>query len=357
MNNKIIETFYLTEEEKLWTENNFRENILKDASMNALNRIWEKEKKFYSQFPNLSKMTFYRFVYPEYITPEKYVLYSYENTCIFRYNGGPSIFFDKEFNEDNISELLYILSYLNILPVLTFLDNKEYTNKVFEMISIETNDFTEMLQIRYFKKSGLKNKIDFNVEDIIFKANSKNYVSFKKLSDPRLLALYHASLFQKDIAAKCVFLFRIIEYIKYNCNPNKLSFQKLIENYYSEAIRYRFQPIFGKKMYFKDGEFQKNDKEFSNYFQLLKKEAKKIYIELKIKYPQYNFGDIIYKVGRCSVSHGKYNDEPVSLHNFEKDLLEINDINIILELIARYSIEKNNPQLKNKIETRKKIYN
>ena len=58
-------------------------------------------------------------------------------------------------------------------------------------------------------------------------------------------------------------------------------------------------------------------------------------------------GGYIFVQGRCNVAHGK--DEggrPIITGNELSDYLKINDINIFMEIIARYIVEKMNPSLK-----------
>lgn len=346
MNEEAKETFLLTKANKEWIENNIREND-------------EENDKFYKNWPDFYKMNFYRFANPETITPYNFTLYNYENVYIFKYQGKPSIFYNGKFNEKNVSELLYIISYFSLYPCLAFSKNREFTCKMFEITAVETIDFTDMLQIRYFNNNHLNRRITMLPKNVIFKMGPKNYIIFNKLSAPYLLGLYHASLFQKDIAAKCIFLFRIIDCINANYKSN-LSIPGLIEDYYAKVQKYRFQPIYVNRFCINNNEkiIEDKDKKYINYFQLLKKESQKIYRELTKKYNGLRLGEIIYNKGRSAVAHGREitGPNPISLHNFEKDLLEINDINIILELIARVAIEEFNPELKNHIEIKKSKY-
>ena len=97
-----------------------------------------------------------------------------------------------------------------------------------------------------------------------------------------------------------------------------------------------------------------------NFFTVLKLEAKKIIAEwstalfLSNKTP----GEIIYLTGRnftvhgASGAHGERNIQ----YDYDKNYLHINNVNILLELIARYVIELLNPQLKNVVERRTYFY-
>ena len=54
----------------------------------------------------------------------------------------------------------------------------------------------------------------------------------------------------------------------------------------------------------------------------------------------------------ASGAHGERNMQ----YDYDKNYLHINNVNILLELIARYVIELLNPQLKNVVERRTYFY-
>ena len=120
--------------------------------------------------------------------------------------------------------------------------------------------------------------------------------------------------------------------------------------YLSKALKYNPNPLYYIR-------FRRGYTEINNYFTVLKREVKKIFIEwentsfLKGK----SRGKIIYLTGRNFTVHGG-NRERNMQYDYDKNYLHINNINIALELIARYVIELLNPEIKNVVERRKEYY-
>jgi len=66
-------------------------------------------------------------------------------------------------------------------------------------------------------------------------------------------------------------------------------------------------------------------------------------------------GEIIYKTGRNTVAHGGNGNQNIN-YDYDNKYKHINDVNVFLELIARYLIEIQNPKLKDIVHRQKSIY-
>lgn len=93
-----------------------------------------------------------------------------------------------------------------------------------------------------------------------------------------------------------------------------------------------------------------------NFFTILKLEAKKILDEWSNApfLSNKRTGEIIYLTGRNFTAHGAsgVRGERNMQYDYDKNYLHINNVNILLEIIARYVIELLNPELKNVVERR-----
>lgn len=69
-------------------------------------------------------------------------------------------------------------------------------------------------------------------------------------------------------------------------------------------------------------------------------------------------GEIIYLTGRNFTAHGAsgIRGERNMQYDYDKNYIHINNVNIILELIARYVVELLNPELRNVIERKMVCY-
>ena len=93
---------------------------------------------------------------------------------------------------------------------------------------------------------------------------------------------------------------------------------------------------------------------------MLKKEARSILNEWSTApyLASKTYGEIIYLTGRNFTAHGASGNrgERNMQYDYDKNYLHINNVNIVLELIARYVIELLNPELKNVVERRYVYY-
>ncbi|HIW20815.1 MAG TPA: hypothetical protein H9887_02155, partial [Candidatus Dorea intestinavium] len=153
---------------------------------------------------------------------------------------------------------------------------------------------------------------------------------------------------------KCIFLYRVFEYAaschyKPTFQPTEYKVEDAIEYYLAEALLYNPNPLYYIR-------FSNRKVIINNFFTVLKKEARKILIEWDNNpfLSNKTRGEIIYLTGRNFTAHGG-NGERNMQYDYDKNYLHINNINIMLELIARYVIELLNPNIR-KIVTPKTQY-
>lgn len=255
--------------------------------------------------------------------------------------------------------LLNIMAYLNGCPNFEFLANREINNKLNELYY--RFDLLDCIRLRH--PNYLKSNIEeaFHLElPIIKNINAYKMIAFEKLPHEGILDLYHASLKQFEPLPRCVFLYRVFEYAaSYHYKPTIMPATYTPEdalNYYLPlALNYNCNPL-----YYIDWNKHGKREQLSNYFTVLKHEAKFILEEwrnspyLSRKSP----GEIIYLTGRNFTAHGASGNrgDRNMQYDYDKNYLHINNVNIVLEIIARYVVELLNPQLQNVVERRKKYY-
>lgn len=261
--------------------------------------------------------------------------------------------------ESDKRTLLNILAYLNGCPNFEFLNNRSVNQKLDNLYrNFDLLDNIRLRQPDYFKSDVEKH---IYLELPIIK-NDKTYkiIAFKKLSHEGILDLYHASLKQFEPLPKCVFLYRVFEYAAaYHYKPLLMPVNYKPEdalNYYLPlAMKYNPNPL-----YFIDFGKGKRKTKLYNYFTVLKKEARNILNEWSTVpfLASKSYGEIIYLTGRNFTAHGASGNrgERNMKYDYDKNYLHINNINIVLELIARYVIELLNPELKNVVERRTAYY-
>ena len=121
------------------------------------------------------------------------------------------------------------------------------------------------------------------------------------------------------------------------------------------ALTYNPNPL-----YYIDFGSKKAKPKLYNFFTVLKLEAKKILDEWSTApfLSNKRIGEIIYLTGRNFTVHGAsgVRGERNMQYDYDKNYLHINNVNILLEIIARYVIELLNPELKNVVERRTFFY-
>lgn len=249
--------------------------------------------------------------------------------------------------------LLNILAFLNGRPNFEFTKNPIFNNKLDGLY--QRFDLLDCIRLRdsNYLNADTENSIYLELP-IIKNKKYYNFIIFKDMIHEGILDLYHASLKQFEPLPRCVFLYRVFEYAaschyKPTFHPTKYKVEDAIEYYLAEALLYNPNPLYYIR--FANGKVIIN-----NFFTVLKKEARKIFVEWNNNPFLRNktIGEIIYLTGRNFTAHGG-NGERNMQYDYDKNYFHINNINIMLELIARYVIELLNPKLR-KIVTPKTQY-
>ena len=250
--------------------------------------------------------------------------------------------------------LLNILAYLNGRPNFEFTPNANFNRKLDDLY--QQFDLLDCVRLRNSNYLKTTSEEHIYLELPIIK--NKNYYGltiFIEMPHEGILDLYHASLKQFEPLPRCVFLYRVFEYAasehyKPTFQPTAYKVEDAIEYYLNEALNYNPNPLFYVR-------FSKKKVIINNFFIVLKKETKKIFVEwssnpyLKNK----TKGEIIYSTGRNFTAHGGNRARNMQ-YDYDKNYLHINNINIMLELIARYVIELLNPNICKIVESRTKCY-
>lgn len=288
--------------------------------------------------------------------------YRYENEIIVYKNvhataDGMHHFLTYTNDNNSLSDqraLLNILAYLNGSPNFEFTRNTRLNSKLDDLYKhFDLLDCVKLRRNNYFEKDA-EEPIYLELP-IIKNRNFYNLIIFKEMEHEGILDLYHASLKQFEPLPRCVFLYRVLEYAaschyKPTFKPTQYKVEDAIEYYITQALKYNPNPLYFIKFY-------KQKILINNIFTTLKKEAKKIFVEwsnnpfLKNK----SRAEIIYLTGRNFTAHGG-NGKRNMQYDYDKNYLHINNINIVLELIARYVIELLNPNLKNTVYRNKEYY-
>lgn len=314
-------------------------------------------------------LRYYPFVY--YNHPSSYIggefNYRYENEVLI-YNkvnaltDGMHHFRLHVTDETSLSEkrsMLNVFAFLNGCPNFEFINNTHVNQKLDELY--QRFDLLDCIRLRHpqYLKSDVNKPIYLELP-ILKNRNGYKIVVFKKMPHEGILDLYHASLKQFEPLPRCVFLYRVFEYAAANhykrvINPPDYHPEDALEYYYNLALQYNPNPL-----YYVDFGNERRKTKVCNLFSVLKAEAKKIVIEWSTApfLRNKSIGEIIYLTGRNFTAHGAsgQNGERNMQYDYDKNYLHINNINILLELIARYVIELLNPELKNVVERKVSCY-
>ena len=276
------------------------------------------------------------------------------------------ILYNENTPEETKRAILNILAYLNAKPYFYSSANSNFNRKLNKLY----RQFDLMDMIRLRKKDYFDSRVEepFYIESPILKTKKGfNFIEIKPVQHEMIFELYHASLKQFESLPRCVFLYRAFEYgnnYHYNqtYNPTIADPEAVLNHLFSLAMNHNFMPLY----YLDAGSYIsennrtviiKRKAAYRNFVLALKSEANKIMREWKhhTYLKNKSVGEIIYVTGRNASAHGK------SLHNnarydYSNNYCHINDVNIFLELIVRYLIEKMNPHIVNLVERRKKFY-
>ena len=280
--------------------------------------------------------------------------------------------FSLSYNENTLPSakngLIDIMAYLNGCPYFLFTENPSFNAKLSDLY--HNFDLLDMVRLRkknYFKDKDSERPIALQMP--ILKATDKEHiVAISPLQHEPVLALYHASLKQFEPLPRCVFLYRVFEYganhhYKPLVNPANYDPKSALEYYCSKIFAHKFTPLYylayGKVRF--DSKHQKvhviKKSQCRNYITVLKREAHSILAEWK----RHNYlknktlGEIIYNTGRCAAAHGS-SGRGMARYDYDVNYKHINDVNIILELIARYIVEQLNPGINKLVSTCHKEY-
>lgn len=346
---------YLFDESK-----SLNENIRLYMELKLEQRIAEINEELYilRNIPSFYINTFSTFIGPS--NPSRYTkdIFFYKDINIMVSESSHfSVFYNEKSREETKNTLLGIIAYFNATPYFYFTGNHSFNRKICDLY--EQFDLLDILRLRdkeFFDRKDEEDKL-FMIGALI-KVNKQGAIYFEETEHEILFELYHASLKQFEPLPRCVFLYRVFEYgVRYHYQklemPSEYKVEDAIEYYVDKIMKHRYNPL-----YFRT--YKKIDNESKHIVNLvcnLKKEVKIIKKEWsKHEYlKNKSIGEIIYKTGRNAVAHGgggRLNARYDYLNNYK----HINDVNIFLELIARYIIEILNPQLTNRVERRKKYY-
>ncbi|EJR31159.1 hypothetical protein III_05385 [Bacillus mycoides] len=273
-----------------------------------------------------------------------------------------SVFYNENTNENTKNALLNILAYFSGKPLFYFTENNNFNSKLSELY--EQFELLDMLRLRKKNFFDSRNHEPFYLELPVFKHSN---VYLEESQHEMIFELYNASLKQFESLPRCVFLYRVFEYgaamhYKPIFNPSNYRPEDALNYYVNEIMNHRFIPL-----YFADygtyineentAMIRKRKAKYINFTTKLKEEVKKIEKEWSSHYYLKNksIGSIIYTTGRNAAAHGG-SGRNNARYDYSTNYKHINNVNIFLELIARYIIEKLNPQLNNIIERRTKYY-
>ncbi|SDG94613.1 hypothetical protein [Psychroflexus sediminis] len=290
----------------------------------------------------------------------------YKEISIGNSKFGSSILYKDESQNGDKIDLLNMLAFFQVTPNFLLTKNKSFNEKLSNLYDqFDILDLLTLTSTKYFNDP----KGEFrSLSSPIFKLyRNTKFIIFPDINFRELFNLYHSSLKQIEPLPRCVFLFRIVEYAKnYHYQQifqtSNLELKDVIEYYYNEMLEHRFIPIYfldyGSDHDHKTGELVKRRKtQYLNLMVELKRKSKQI-VEYWNTHPYLkskSLGQIIYNTGRNTVAHGGNGNQNIN-YDYANKYKHINDVNVFLELIARYIIELTNPDLKSVIYRKKDMY-
>lgn len=262
----------------------------------------------------------WRLIYSIYLWPADINYFGVE--IISPYDNEPSLihFFKK--NKSDAYQLVDLLAYITHTPLFIETDNKKLNDRLCELY--EQNIFEEEF---------------FNFWSDV----SDNITIKHRINHPLAFSLYNTALKQPEPLAKCVFLFRVLEFFYSNALKHKQNEdrEQYINRIFNDAIKFKFNPLFKVKY---NKKTNKNEK--SNLINLWKRNVKRYLSQYQINNPHFSLGYEVYHIGRCGSGHGN-NINDIIRQEDTGDYKRIKKINIFLEIITRYLIELKNPKIKN----------
>lgn len=293
----------------------------------------------------------------------------YKDCGVFPTDGDSfSLSFNEKTLDSTKNALIDILAYLNGYPYFLFTENPCFNQKLSGLYyNFDLLDMVRLRKKNYFKETDLEKPIALQMP-ILNAVDKRHIVAITPSSHETVFALYHASLKQFEPLPRCVFLYRVFEYganhhYQRLINPTTYDPKDAIEYYYTKIFDHNYTPLYylayGKVKFDSENSEVKviRRSKCRNYISVLKREAHSIADEwsrhdyLKDK----RLGEIIYNTGRCAAAHGS-GGRGMARYDYDVNYKHINDVNIILELIARYIIDQLNPDLRKIVSTNHNDY-
>ncbi|MGG4492893.1 hypothetical protein [Brevibacillus reuszeri] len=343
------------------------ENLINYMKAKLRKKIHETNQELYKlkYYPADYINTFSKYIGPNSVSKYRNGIIMYKDAMIADTDSHSfSVFYNENTTEDTKNTLLNILAFFNGSPYFYFTENYNFNRKLCELY--EQFDLLDMLRLRKKNFFDSKQEEPFHLElPILKQKNRYNMVCFQDSNHEMVFELYHASLKQFESLPRCVFLFRVFEYGATNhykplLRPTNYSPEDALNYYVNKIMTHKFNPIYyvDYGTYVDETEIvRKRKAKYVNFITKLKEEAKKI----KKEWSNHSYlqnkdiGSIIYGTGRNAAAHGG-SGRGNARYDYSTNYKHINDVNIFLELIARYIIEELNPHLTNMVERRIKYY-
>lgn len=360
----LIKKLYRYDHQKTFDENL---KLFTVAKIRA--RIYETNNEIYKlkYFPHEYINTFYNFIGP--YKPTKYdkdIIFYKDVFIAHKEQHHFSVFYNENSLEETKSAILNILAYFNGGPYFYFTHNYSFNRKLFDLY--EQFDLLDMIRLRKSNYFDSNREEPFYLESPILKYKSgHNFIELKPVQHELMFELYHASLKQFEALPRCVFLYRVFEYGANNYyiptyRPQNYKPQDALDDIFNRLMSHKYVPLYyldyGSYLSIDGKEIiSKRKAQYRNFTIKLKKEAKKIIHEWSIHsyLSGKTIGQILYETGRNASAHGG-GGRLTARYDYSNNYIHINNVNIFLELIARYLIEIMNPEVMNMIERRKIHY-
>ena len=220
-----------------------------------------------------------------------------------------------KYNNNELEEAMECVNILSFFYNRHFFINEDFSENdlaVYEYIILSQEDGSE---IDCFKE--------------IFKTKYNEFCVIPESKYPELFALYNSALRQVDPFAKCIFLYRIIEFYQQEIIKEKFNTETIFNKLIVEVNKYKFVPIW-------IFDYKKND--YYNQITKFKKKFRYTLHDFKVnkKIDLYKF---VYNQSRCGVAHGRPKINKIVYHS-KNNIEKIKKANIILMLLSRLIIEK-----------------
>ncbi|MGD6969232.1 hypothetical protein ACQCVP_22685 [Rossellomorea vietnamensis] len=350
-------------------EKTLDENLMNYLKVKLKGKISEANQQLYilKNYPVEYINSLSTFIGPGSVLKYKSDLIIYKDVTIAASTSNSfSVYYNENTDEGTKNALLNIMAYFNGQPSFYFTENYDFNRKLCDLY--EQFDLLDTLRLRKKNFFDSKQKEPFFLElPILKQKNNYNIVAFEASQNEMIFELYHASLKQFESLPRCVFLYRVFEYgvthhYKPIMRPVDYKPEDALIYYVNEIMSHKFNPLY----YLDSGTYineegtkvsRKRKAKYVNFITKLKEEAKEIQKQWKNNPYLRNksVGKTIYVTGRNAAAHGG-SGRGNARYDYSMNYKHINDVNIFLELIARFLIEKLNPQLSNMVERRKKFY-